>query len=30
MLKKADEKLEIAKKEFELEYFGDAASRAYY
>ena len=30
MIKKAEEKLEVAKNDFELGYFGDAASRAYY
>ena len=30
MLKKAQEKLEVAKKDFESGYFGDSSSRAYY
>lgn len=30
MLQKADEKLAVARKDFENEFFGDAVSRAYY
>jgi len=30
MIRKAEEKLAVAKKDFEYGYYGDAASRAYY
>ena len=30
MIEKAEEKLDIATKEFEMGYYGDAVSRAYY
>lgn len=30
MIHKAEEKLEVARKDFEMGYYGDATSRAYY